>query len=500
MFSNQRQRAGAADLSRKTTPHGKGRAPIGLVFGLCAALIAPLFAPLFPIGTALAQQTPGSREQIQMSFAPIVKRTAPAVVNIFSKKIVRQQANPLANNPFFQEFFRNFGGQLPGGMGQERVQNSLGSGVIVRPDGLIVTNHHVIKEADQITVVLADRREFEAKIVRLDERTDLAVLKIEPKESLPTLAFGDSDALEVGDLVLAIGNPFGVGQTVTSGIVSAVARTQTGVSDFRSFIQTDAAINPGNSGGALVTLDGRLIGVNTAIFSRSGGSIGIGFAIPAAMVRTVVEGAASGVRVVRPWLGASGQAVTADMAEALGLPRPIGVQINDILPDGPAARGGLRVGDVITAVDGREVDDDEALRFRVATLRIGAAATLTIQRQGRPLSVSVQLQPPPETPPRDQSLVSGPSPFAGAVMVNLSPALVEELGLRLSPRGVMVLEIQRGSVANRVGLLPGDVVLQVNGKDVQSVAQIRDISAQKQPRWRFALRRNGQIVSGDVQG
>lgn len=492
MFSDQGRRAGAADLSRKKGAHGKGRAWMAAAFVACAALLAP--------DVARAQQTPTSREQIQMSFAPLVKRTAPAVVNIFSKKIVRQAANPLANNPFFQEFFQRFGGQMPGGLGQERVQNSLGSGVIIRPDGLIVTNHHVIKEADQITVVLADRREFEAKIVRLDERTDLAVLKIEPKEALPALAFGDSDALEVGDLVLAIGNPFGVGQTVTSGIVSAVARTQTGVSDFRSFIQTDAAINPGNSGGALVTLDGRLIGVNTAIFSRSGGSIGIGFAIPAAMVRAVVEGAASGTRVVRPWLGAGGQAVTADMAEALGLPRPIGVQVNEILPDGPAARAGLRIGDVITAVDGREVDDDEALRFRVATLRIGSTAQLTIQRQGRPMTLTVQLQAPPENPPREQSLLAGPSPFAGAVVVNLSPALVEELGLRVSPRGVMVLEIQRGSTANRVGILPGDVLLQVNGRDVQTVSQIREISAQKQQRWRFSMRRNGQVVTGDLQG
>ena len=376
----------------------------------------------------------------------------------------------------------------------------MGSGVIVRADGLIVTNHHVIKDADQITVVLADRREFEAKIVRLDERTDLAVLKIETKESLPALAFGDSDALEVGDLVLAIGNPFGVGQTVTSGIVSAVARTQTGVSDFRSFIQTDAAINPGNSGGALVTLDGRLIGVNTAIFSRGGGSIGIGFAVPAAMVRAVVEGAASGTRVVRPWLGANGQPVTADMSEALGLRRPVGVQINEILPDGPAARAGLRIGDVITAVDGRDVDDDEALRFRVATLRIGAVSVLTVQRQGRSITLNVQLQAPPEEPARDQSLLAGPSPFAGAVVVNLSPALVEELGLRVSPRGVMVLEIQRGSTANRVGIQPGDVLLQVNGRDIQNVGQIREVASQKQPRWRFAMRRNGQIVNGDIQG
>ncbi|MBX6368535.1 MAG: trypsin-like peptidase domain-containing protein, partial [Rhodospirillales bacterium] len=248
---------------------------------------------------------PDSREQIKLSFAPVVKRTAPAVVNVFSRRIVRRSGPPpgLFNDPLFRRFF---GDAIPFGLPQERVQNSLGSGVLVARDGLIVTNNHVIDGADEIIVVLADRREFEAQIVRRDERTDLAVLKIDVgNEALPYLELGDSDSLEVGDLVLAIGNPFGVGQTVTSGIVSALARTQVGISDFRFFIQTDAAINPGNSGGALVDLDGKLVGINTAIYSRSGGSIGIGFAIPASMVRAVVAGAATGGRVVRPWLGAS---------------------------------------------------------------------------------------------------------------------------------------------------------------------------------------------------
>src|SRR6516165_2653128 len=263
---------------------------------------------------AFAQPVPQSREQLQLSFAPVVKKTAPAVVNVFSRRTIKTAGSPFFDDPLCRRFF---GENSPFRGPSERVQRSLGSGVLVAADGTIVTNHHVIKDADEVTVVLADRREFEAKILRSDERVDLAILKIDASgERLPEL--------EVGDIVLAIGNPFGVGQTVTSGIVSALARTGVGVSDFRFFIQTDAAINPGNSGGALVSLDGKLVGINTAIYSRSGGSIGIGFAIPSLMVRTVLAGGPSG-RIVRPWIGASGQPVTSEIAASLGLPRPMGV-------------------------------------------------------------------------------------------------------------------------------------------------------------------------------
>ncbi|HKF70352.1 MAG TPA: trypsin-like peptidase domain-containing protein, partial [Stellaceae bacterium] len=300
------------------------------------------------LGPAVAQTAPRSREAIRLSFAPIVKQAAPAVVNVFSRRVVRTSASPFADDPFFRRFFGN---RSPFGLPQERVQNSLGSGVIIDPDGLIVTNHHVIQEAQEITVVLSDRREFEAKVLRSDERTDLAVLKIDQKgERLPTLELGDSDALQVGDLVLAIGNPFGVGQTVTSGIVSGLARTAIGISDFRSFIQTDAAINPGNSGGALVDVDGKLVGINTAIYSRSGGSIGIGFAIPTSMVRAVVEGAKTGKLIARAWLGATGQPVTAEIAQAAGLDRPRGALVKEVVAESPAAQAGIRPGDVIVAI------------------------------------------------------------------------------------------------------------------------------------------------------
>ncbi|MCC7167320.1 MAG: trypsin-like peptidase domain-containing protein, partial [Rhodospirillales bacterium] len=287
---------------------------------------------------AWAQSVPQSRDQIRLSFAPLAKQTAPAVVNIYTRKVVqtRQVVSPFMNDPFFQRFF---GEQFGMGMPQERIQRSLGSGVIVGAEGVIVTNHHVIKDSDEITVVLSDRREFEAQLVGSDERTDLAVLRIQTKgEKLPALDWGDSDALEVGDLVLAIGNPFGVGQTVTSGIVSALARTTAGITDFQFFIQTDAAINPGNSGGALITMDGKLVGINTAIYSRDGGSNGIGFAIPAAMGRSVVGGILATGKPIRPWLGAAGQTVTAEIAQSLGLAKPMGVFVNNLHPGGPAEK------------------------------------------------------------------------------------------------------------------------------------------------------------------
>src|SRR6516165_5775439 len=292
-----------------------------------ALLLLLLAALLLVGGSASAQSVPSSRADLTYSFSSVVKKAAPAVVNIYTRRVVQaRNISPLFNDPFFQQFFGNdFGGTVP----QQRVQNSLGSGVILQADGLIVTNNHVIKNSDQITVVLSDRREYPAHVMLADERIDLALLKIDPgKTVLPTLALADSDQIEVGDFVLAIGNPFGVGQTVTQGIVSALARTQVGISDYGFFIQTDAAINPGNSGGALVDLDGKLVGVNSAIYSRSGGSMGIGFAIPVNMVRSVIAAARhGGATVKRPWLGATLQSLTKDIADNLGIERPTGALV-----------------------------------------------------------------------------------------------------------------------------------------------------------------------------
>jgi serine protease Do len=461
-----------------------------------ALLLLALAAP----AAAETRAVPSSREQVKLSFAPVVKRTAPAVVNVFSRRVLRQGGAPsaLLDDPIFRRFF---GDTIPFGLPEERVQNSLGSGVIVDRGGLVITNNHVIRGADEITVVLADRREFEAEILRRDERTDLAVLKIDVQgETLPFLELGDSDALEVGDLVLAIGNPFGVGQTVTSGIVSALARTRVGITDFRFFIQTDAAINPGNSGGALVDLDGRLVGINTAIYSRSGGSIGIGFAIPTSMVRAVIAGADAGGRVVRPWLGASGQPVTSDLAQSLGLKRPVGVLVKEVAPGSPAAEAGLRTGDLVLAVNGHEVEDDEALRFRIATLPVGSTAPITVWRNGAERRLDVRLAAPPEKPPRDVTELHGRHPLAGAKVANLSPAFADELGLDLAAKGVIVLGNAPGSVAHRLRLQPGDIIAGVNGRATGTVAELRERLREGRAPWAITIRRGDRLLNLQIQG
>jgi Do/DeqQ family serine protease len=448
--------------------------------------------------TGNGSRVPTSRAEITLSYAPLVKRAAPAVVNIYTKRVVQSRVfSPFQNDPFFKRFF---GEKFSMGRSRKKVENSLGSGVIVRSNGLIVTNHHVINKADEITVVLADRREFDAVVVSDDERTDLAILKIEPgSEKLPILEMRDSDDLEVGDLVVAIGNPFGVGQTVTSGIISALARSAGGVSDFNFFIQTDAAINPGNSGGALITMDGRLVGINTAIYSRSGGSVGIGFAIPTNMVATVVRSAESGGKIQRPWLGATLQEMTSDLASSVGLTRPTGVIVGAVYPGGPAERAGLQVGDVILAVNGREIAEKAGLNFRIGTLKLGGSAKLRVLRGGKKRRLTLNLATAPENPPRNVSRLKGRHPFSGSVVANLSPALSKELSLDTMQTGVMILELKPRSPAHRIGLRPGDVILTVNGRKIQRVNMFKNILAQRPRVWRVSLRRGGQTLSFSVE-
>jgi Do/DeqQ family serine protease len=444
---------------------------------------------------------PRTQAEVQASYAPLVRQVAPAVVNVYTRRVVRTARSPLFDDPLFRRFFGENFEPGPQGPQRDRVQNSLGSGVIVDPAGLIVTNNHVIKDSDEITVALSDRREFPAEIVLADARTDLAVLKIDTRgEQLPALEFGDSDAAEVGDLVLAIGNPFNVGQTVTSGIISALARTRLGISDFGFFIQTDAAINRGNSGGALVTMDGKLIGVNTAIFSQTGGSIGIGFAVPANMVRTVLQAARGGGQLVRPWLGMTGQPVTAEMAQSLGLTRPTGVLVRTVHPKGPAARAGIAAGDLVLQVDGHEVLDPQGINFRVATRGIGGNAPFQLRRAGRERTVSVQLTPPPEDPPRELTEVGGQNPFSGATVANLSPAVAEEFGFDSVAQGVIVLRIASGSVAQRIRLRPGDIIDQVNGVEIKRVDALSKLLRQKPGEWRLAIRRGEQIFNLQLRG
>ncbi|KIZ32709.1 MULTISPECIES: DegQ family serine endoprotease [Rhodopseudomonas] len=445
---------------------------------------------------ALAQErrVPASQAELRLSYAPIVQRVQPAVVNVYAAKII-QNRNPLLEDPIFRRFF-GVPGQQP-----EQMQRSLGSGVMVDASGLVVTNNHVIEGADQVKVSLSDKREFEAEIVLKDSRTDLAILRLkDTKEKFPTLDFANSDDLLVGDVVLAIGNPFGVGQTVTHGIISALARTQVGITDYQFFIQTDAAINPGNSGGALVDMNGKLVGINTAIFSRSGGSQGIGFAIPANMVRVVVASAKNGGKAVkRPWLGARLQAVTPEIAETLGLKRPSGALVASVSAGSPSARAGLKLSDLIVSIDGFAVDDPNAFDYRFVTRPIGSTAEVEVMRAGRPLKLKIPLEIAPDTD-RDEIVITERSPFQGARVANISPALADELRLDPSVEGVVVTELADDAAAASVGFQKGDIILAVNNTKIAKTSDLARIASRPQRLWRITLVRHGQQINVTLGG
>lgn len=446
-------------------------------------------------GHAQQRTVPPSSEALHLSFAPIVRRVSPAVVNVYVKGRP-EHPRGLDQFPIDDPVFRRFFGEMFG-MPAERVRSSLGSGVIVSPDGLIVTNTHVVKIGGkaEIRIVLADKREFDAEIVSQDEKVDITVLRIVGADGrLPFLEFEDSDQLEVGDIVLAIGNPFGVGQTVTQGIVSALARSEIGKADAPVFIQTDAAINPGNSGGALVDMAGKLVGINTAIYSRSGGSHGIGFAIPSNLVRLYAESASKGRKVVRPWLGAKLDPVTHDIAEALGLDRAVGAVITRVSVGGPAAAARLEPGDVILAVDGREVSDPRAVNYRLTTRGVGNAAELEVFRKGRRMKVQIVLRAAPKIGPDDIRNLAGQHPLDGARAASLSPAIADELGMEEGD-GVVLVQIRSGSLAARLGFRPGDLILAVNDRKIGSVNELEDALRQRRRLWQITMRRGGQTVT-----
>ncbi|MER8778334.1 DegQ family serine endoprotease [Mesorhizobium sp. M0977] len=431
------------------------------------------------------KRVPFGREEVQLSFAPLVKQTAPAVVNVYASQTAKV-TSPFDGDPFFEEFF---------GRSQPRAQSSLGSGVLVDPTGVVVTNFHVVKDADQVKVATADGREFDSKVLLKDETLDLAVLKISSDKPFPVIAIGDSDALEVGDLVLAIGNPFGVGQTTTSGIISAVARSHIGVSDSSFFIQTDAAINPGNSGGALVNMGGQLIGINTAIYSRSGGSIGIGFAIPSNMVRAFADAAKAGLDFFeRPYVGAEFEEVTPQIAESLGMDKPAGSLVSSVEEAGPAAKAGLKPGDVVLSLNGKPVESVGALDYRMATLSIGTNASFGVLSKGQQATMDIALERPPEGAKAAELTLRGRSPFSGARVAELSPRLAQRLGLRTDVKGVTVVDINRDSPAADFGFQPGDIVREVNGLTIDKAATLEQIAQQDTRWWRFTVERGGQIL------
>ena len=428
------------------------------------------------------RRAPETQGDLQASFAPVVEVSAPAVVNISAQTLVRER------DPFFEMFGRS--------QGRQRVAQSVGSGVIVRADGIVVTNNHVIDGARQITVTLNDRREYPAEIILQDPRSDLAILRLETNgDRLPTMAIDDSNALHVGDLVLAIGNPFGIGQTVTSGIISALDRSDG--SGATAFIQTDAAINQGNSGGALVDMDGDLIGINSMILSPSGGSAGVGFAVPSSMVRRVVESAVGGdTAVSRAWLGASTSAVTAAEAARLNMDRPRGVIVNSVYRGGPAAEAGIRQGDVITAVGGQAIEDVSSLNFRIGTIRPGEQVELTLLRGGAERTVRARVETPPGDPTPQTVTIGGRNPFSGAVVADLSPALADQIGADPMAGGVILTGVSGRSYAAAAGFRPGDILRTLNGEQIGSTAELQQALNQQQRGWDVVILRNGQEVRG----
>ncbi|MCF1707964.1 Do family serine endopeptidase [Tabrizicola sp. J26] len=453
-------------------------------------LIRASLALLLLASPVLAETAvPQSQMQMDLSFAPVVRSAAPAVVNIYTTRIVEDRQSPFVDDSFFSQFFRDFAPATP------RVQHSLGSGVIVAADGLVVSNYHVVGDASEIRVVLNDRREFDAKVLLADKESDLAVLKLEDATGLQALPIRDSDELQVGDLVLAIGDPFGVGQTVSSGIVSGLARSMPSVGDGHGlFIQTDAAINPGNSGGALVDIQGRLVGINTAIISKTGGSLGIGFAIPSNLVKHFVEQAQSGAaRFQRPWAGVAGQAVDDSMAEAMGLDRPEGVALISLHPDSPLAAAGLRAGDIVLSVGGVAVNSPEEMLFRLTTTGIGSTASVVYLHDAKQNTASIQLIAPPDTPSRDTRTITMNSPLRGLTVARINPAVADELGLPLDVEGVVAASVD--DIAERAGLEQGDIIKAINGHEIATTSDVEQMAEDQTSRWRIDLLRSGQMMS-----
>ena len=445
------------------------------------------------------KQVPQTRPEMTLSFAPVVKAAAPAVVNVYASRTEKVQRNPLFDDPVFRQFF---GDQGQGAGPRSETTRSLGSGVIVDPSGLVVTNYHVIDQMTDVKVSLSDQSEYPADIVLRDQRNDLAVLRIKGGDApYPTMAMGNSDDVEVGDIALAIGDPFGVGQTVTQGIISALARANVGPGVSSFYLQTDASINPGNSGGALVDTHAQLVGINSAIFSQSGGSVGIGFAIPVDMVKIVVAAAKAGDKQVhRPWLGASLQPVTSDIAETFGINRPIGALVTEVNPKGPAAAAGMKQGDLITAIDSKLVESPEGFGFRFGTKPIGGHANVTVRRGGKVEQLAVGLQRAPATPRPDKVVLAGESPFAGITAVNLSPAISEELSRPEDRDGVVVLDVAPDSNAANVAFQKGDMILSVNGTAIKTTHDLDEAVKGRHYYWKLSILRAGQLINTVLNG
>lgn len=466
------------------------------MFKIVKIFLCILLLSIIPSGLVQGKEIPKSKQAISLSFAPIVKAVSPAVVNIYTKRTVTQAVrSPFFNDPFFSQMFRSdiFGQRM-----RKQVESALGSGVIVDKKGLVITNAHVVKGASEITLILSDGYEFDAELALADEASDLAVLRFNPdNHDVPSVRLKPSESLEVGDLVLAIGNPFGVGQTVTSGIVSAQGRSSLNINDFNFFIQTDAAINPGNSGGPLVALDGGVVGINTAIFSQSGGSLGIGFAVPSEMVVSVLAAVKSGqsgkAGIIRPWLGVSVQNITSDIAQSLDLETPQGTLITDLHSESPLKAAGMKVGDVVHSFNGKPIRDAAEMKFRMATIPLGKKARFEVFRKGKYQTFHVKAMAPPDKPPRKETSLSGIHPLNGATIANMNPAVANELGVLGSETGVVILKVPKNSYGSRLAN-PGDIILKINNEDIKDVSDVVRVFKKQSPKgWVLVLNSQGRI-------
>jgi serine protease Do len=447
----------------------------GVFIGVAFTIRADLVAPASSDTQATVAAQPPVSDGHAPNFPAVVQRVMPAVVNISTTRVVTSgsEVSPLMQDPFFRHFF---GDQFPQGPQKHR-ESALGSGVIVDSNGYIITNNHVVAKADEIKVLLGDGRKFKGKVVGTDPKTDIAVVKIKAK-NLPTVPWGDSDKIQVGGYVLAIGNPFGLNQTVTMGIISAKGRANVGIADYEDFIQTDAAINPGNSGGALVNARGQLIGINTAIFSRSGGYMGIGFAVPSNMARSVMKSLIKNGKVVRGWLGVSIQGVTPELAKQFGVPKAEGALVSEVMDGTPAAKAGIKSGDVIVRFDGKAIDNPTTLRNIVAGTEIGKTVKIKVIRKHKTRTLKAKIVEQPkniEKGPQDESTGGGGEGTAleGVEIRSLTPQIANQLGIPPTTAGVVVSRVDVGSQAEEAGLRAGDVILEINQVRITSVSEFR---------------------------
>jgi len=457
----------------------------GLIFSLNPGLSSHSYAQ----DSKVSEQSIDILTKTGQAMAEIAEAVKPAIVNISTTRTVKIQGrDQFLDDPFFKRFF---GDQFK--MPKERKTAGLGSGVIVSSDGYILTNYHVIKDADEIKVLLSDKRDFKGKVVGTDPKTEIAVIKIEAI-NLPTIAWGDSNKLKVGEIVLAIGNPYGLNQTVTMGIVSAVGRANVGIAEYEDFIQTDAAINPGNSGGAMVNVKGELVGINTAIFSTSGGYQGIGLAIPSDMAKDVMDSLIAKGKVVRGWLGVSVQSITPELAKQFNLKEEKGALVGDIVEESPAEKAGIQRGDIITAYEGKKIDEPYQLRNMVANTSPGKEVELTIVRETTTKTIKVTIS---EQPAEVQKLSKGEydNLLRGVTVQNLTPEIYKQLNLPKKLKGVVVSEIDEESPAAMV-LTQGDIIQEINRKKITSTRDYENIVAKIKPEEDILLLvfRNGSSI------